>query len=182
MLTAVKRVELYSHLCLCLFPICAGENIFNLIKSELESRNIPWANCIAFGTDNAANMTGQHKGVIAFLKRKNDSMFLAGCCLHLIHLAAKKGSGALPVSVDDVLVDIYYFFDKSDKRQAEFRQFQDLCDKDQRRMLKHGATRWLSIGRCVKRLLENWEPLKLYFKHQKESYDSTQSAVAGKRI
>ncbi|KAL8601691.1 hypothetical protein ACOMHN_033867 [Nucella lapillus] len=70
--------------------------------------------------------------------------------------------------LEEILVDIYYFFQKSTLRQSNLRELQGLYDVEQRKMLKHGCTRWLSIARCIKRLLESWEPLKhLFYKELK---------------
>ena len=55
-----------------------GENIFQLIEAELRSSHIPWDNCLSLGCDNANVMTGRHKGVYAFVKDKQPSVFLSG--------------------------------------------------------------------------------------------------------
>lgn len=94
-------------------------------------------------------MTGHRKGVYAFIKGKQPNTYLSGCVLHLIHIAAKKAATSLP-SVDDLLIDVYYYFNKSDKRKSEFMDMLTLCDLEQKRMLKHVCTRWLSIGRYVR--------------------------------
>ena len=78
-----------------------------LMDAEFQSRDIPWSNCIAFGSDNASVMTGNKKGVIAFIERKQPSIYLSGCPLHRVHIAAKKAAGCLP-PVDGILVDIYF--------------------------------------------------------------------------
>lgn len=139
-------------------PVCSeaatGQNIFNLMDKDLRDRNITWDKCLSVGSDNASVMTGCHKGVFAYVKEKQPSVFLSGCVLHLIHISAKKAAEALP-SIDDVLIDIYYYFNKSDSRKLLFKGSQDLCDLEQKRMLKHVCTRWLSIGRCIERLLFN---------------------------
>lgn len=102
---------------------------------------------------------------------------MAGYCLHLVHIAARKGAQCLP-DVGDVLQDVYYFFQKSDKRKQEFSSMQVLFDVEQKRMLKHVCTRWLSIGRCLERLLQNWSPLKEYFKEEKKVQDSKKSSMS----
>ena len=155
-------------------PICegsaTGEHIFQLLEADLASRNVPWTNCLAVGCDNAPVMTGSKKGVIAFVWEKHPDVFMAGCCLHLVHIAAHKG--AICVSaVEYVLMDIYYYFQKSGKRQHEFAALQQMYDIDQKRMLKHVCTRWLSIGRCLGRLLHNWTALKAFFKAEKEAQE-----------
>ncbi|KAL8564482.1 hypothetical protein ACOMHN_017624 [Nucella lapillus] len=134
---------------------------------RLQAQGVSWDNCIAFGSDNAPVMTGQNKGVFAFVTDKNRNVYLAACTLHLVHIGAKKGAACLP-PVEEILVDIYYFFQKSTLRQSNLRELQGLYDVEQRKMLKHGCTRWLSIARCIKRLLESWEPLKhLFYKELK---------------
>ncbi len=44
------------------------------LNEELQTRQIPWSNCISFAADNASVMSGQHKGVIAFVKKENESI------------------------------------------------------------------------------------------------------------
>jgi len=113
---------------------------------ELSTRQIPWTNNLALGCDNASVMTGCRKGVYAFAKRKHENIYLAGCTLHLIHISAKKAAEVLP-PVDDVLIDIYYYFGKSETRKRDFKGSQDIFDREQKKMLKHVCTTWLSISR-----------------------------------
>jgi hypothetical protein len=40
---------------------------------------------------------------------------------------------------------------------------------EQKKVLKHVSTRWLSIGRSLERLLENWDPLKVFFREESTS-------------
>ncbi|GFR86306.1 connexin 27.5 [Elysia marginata] len=146
----------------------------------MTENEIPWSNCIAIGCDNAAVMTGARKGVYAFVKEKNPKIFLAGCNLHLAHLAAEKAAAVLPVSPAELLVDIFYYFSKSSLRQSNFIKFQELCSVDQKAMLKHVPTRWLSIERCLARLLENWQPLKEFFRG--ETTGNNKSAYATGKV
>lgn len=46
-----------------------------------------------------------------------------------------------------------------------------MYDIDQKKMLKHGCTRWLSIGRCLDRLIENWVPLCALFRKEQKLID-----------
>lgn len=124
-----------------------GENIFKLVDAEVKSAGLSWTNCLALGCDNASVMVGQHKGVYAYVKGAHESVFLAGCTLHTIHNGARKaGTECLP-PFEDALTDIYYFFQKSSTRLDKFKAEQDFCGSEQRKMLKHVCTRWLSISR-----------------------------------
>ena len=72
------------------------------------------------------------------------------------------------MSIDDLLIDIYYYLDKSSKRIQKLRDFQQMCDVEVRKILKHVCTRWLSLGLCINRLLEQWNPLLKYFESQQK--------------
>ena len=92
-----------------------GSNIFRLLHNELLANKIPWSNCLTFGSDNCNVMVGQKLGVMGNIKDHNKQVFSSGCLCHLIHIAAEKASQELPFSLDNVLIDIYYYLDKSSK-------------------------------------------------------------------
>ncbi|KAJ8032743.1 Zinc finger MYM-type protein 6 [Holothuria leucospilota] len=140
-----------------------GKNIFDLLDNTLQRYKIPWRNCICFGTDNASVMVGHKSGVAAFLKEANSDIYIQGCPCHLMHLTAEKASKELLLNVEEFLIDIYYYLDKSAKRKQELQAFQTLCGLESRKILKHVSTRWLSLGLSVKRVLEQWNALKDYF-------------------
>lgn len=145
---------------------------------EIDKRHVPWTNCLALGSDNANVMSGKQKGVFGLLLKKHPSLYFAGCPCHLIHIAAEKGASCLPFSINDVLIDTYYYLDKSSKRLALLKTWQDEFEVEHDRILKHGSTRWLSAGRCVNRILENWESLKYFFKEEYEKEESTKKKPA----
>lgn len=140
-----------------------GEKIFNLIDQEFLKYEIPWEHCIALGCDNASVMTGKNKGVIAFCREKHPNILLSGCTLHLVHIAAEKGAECLPVQFSELLTDIFHYFKKSSVRAHKLSIFQDFCEKEQLKIIKHVETRWLSIGKCLSRLIHNWQPLTEFF-------------------
>ncbi|XP_071507007.1 uncharacterized protein [Diadema antillarum] len=151
-------------------PACkqdsTGENIFKLLDHEFSDRKIPWGNCVSFCADNASVMVGKHKGVAAYIHKQNPECYIMGCPCHMMHNTAKKAAQALPIELDDFLIDIYYYLDKSSKRVKGVKALQELCDAPTHKILKHVATRWLSLGQCIDRLIEQWEPLRLFFKEE----------------
>ena len=79
----------------------------------------------------------------------------------------------LPVAVDDLLIDIFYHFKYSAKRWEAFSEIQtEFDDIRPLRVLKHSTTRWLSLLRCLKRLLDQWPALHSYFDPQAEEEPS----------
>ncbi len=91
------------------------------------------------------------------------SVFMQGCPCHRIHIAAQNAAEKLAIKIDELLIDIYYYLDKSSSRQVELQKCQELCNSEERKILKHVNTRWLSQGTCVNRLLRQWEPLQMMF-------------------
>lgn len=150
----------------CLEGESTGENIANLMIEELKKLNIPFENCVSLSCDNAPVMTGNRKGLYAFLKIQQPKLFLMGCLCHLINLAAEKGAAKLPISFDELLIDVFYYFKKSFKRKNELKKFQNLCSVEEKKIIKHCITRWLSLGKCLKRIIDQWQALLLYFKEE----------------
>ena len=61
-------------------------------------------------------------------------------------------------------------FKHSSKRWHEFNEIQlEFSDVKPLRVLKHSSTRWLSLERCLKRLIEQWPALDCYFDRTAES-------------
>lgn len=60
------------------------------------------------------------------------------------------------------------------KRKSEFQQFQAFVNLKPHKMLQPCQTRWLSLGAAIDRVLEQYEPLKLYFGI--ESFDGVSGA------
>ena len=133
-----------------------GVNIFTVVHNK---RGILWHNYVAFCSDNASVMMGVHNGVVAHIVKQ--------CACHLIHLAAQKAAGELPVDIEDFLVDVYYYLEKSTKRHQNLKKCRVLCGASTRKILKHVSTRWLSLGRCIDRLLEHWTPLEVFVESER---------------
>ncbi len=66
----------------------------------------------------------------------------------------------------------------SSKRLTEFNELQKLTEGTNLKVLKHAPTRWLSLGKCLNRLLTLRDPLKRFFreevKNQKTSSKSSE--------
>ena len=167
-------------------PVCegsaTGEKIFQLINSEFEVHNIPWTNCLGFGSDNANVMIGQAQGVYGHILRVNPEIISAGCVCHLLHIGAEKGAKQLSLNADQLLIDTYYYLEKSSKRQAAFKNMQVLNDLKQSEILKHVSTRWLSITACLQRILDNWSALFDFFKAEEQNAQGSGEAERAKSM
>ena len=92
--------------------------------------------------------------------KKNPACYFMGCPCHLVHNVACKASS---FDVEDMCVDVYYYFDKSTKRKSSLVEFAEFCDVKYRQVIKQVNTRWLSLEVAVKRSLQMYPALKSYF-------------------
>ena len=112
-------------------------------------------------------MVGARNSVLSRIRNMQPNIFSLGC---LCNLSALCAAAALPVSIDELLIDIYYHFKHSSKRYSEFSAIrEEFSDIVPLWILKHCTTWWLSLERCVKRLLDQWPALHAYFDREAES-------------
>lgn len=111
----------------------------------MKERHIPWSNVIGFESDTTNVMVGKQNSVLSRVREKQPNVFSQGCVCHLANLCLLSGVKVLLVDVDDFLVDLFYFFDKSAKRKEELCEFQEFTDTQQSKILKHVKTCLLSL-------------------------------------
>ena len=148
-------------------PVCniaTAEKLFDAINTVMEENAIPWKNVVGYASDTANVMVGEHNSVLSRVREKQPKVFSLGCLCHLANLCSAAALKTLPISVDNLLIDIFYHFKYSAKRWEEFSEIQsEFEDIKPLRALKHSTTRWLSLLRCLKRLLHQWPALHSYF-------------------
>ena len=145
-------------------PVCnraTAEALFDVLSEELNSRDIPWSNVIGYASDTASVMVGRNNSVLSRIKQKNPDVFSLGCTCHLAAICATAGLKKLPVSIDNLLIDIYYHFKYSAKRWSEYADIEaEFEDIKPLKFFKHCTTRWLSLERCIRRLIDKWPALR----------------------
>lgn len=157
------------------FDICTttGEDcgkayaIFDAINSKFDEDSVPWSNAVSLSVDNTNAMIGIRNSVASRCKEKNPSIFIAGCPCHLAHLVASEANDAFTevsgMNIESIVVDLFYWFDKSSKRKGKLSTYFEFCDQEYQQVLKHISVRWLSLERCVDRALKKLPSLKSYF-------------------
>ena len=93
-------------------------------------------------------MTGRKKGVILFVRRQQQEVHMSGCCIHLVHIAAKTGASCL-LPFDNILVDIFHFFKKTVNRQTDFKESV---------YVRPGSAK--NAQTCLHPLAEHWKVLR----------------------
>ena len=98
------------------FPVLTSgtaSGIFEAAENVVTTNNIHWLNVVGFASDNCNTLIGSKESVLTRLRDKNPNVFSIRCFCHPASLCAKDGVKALQFKVDDLLVDIFYFFHHS---------------------------------------------------------------------
>ena len=118
---------------------------------------------VGFAADNAAVMKGNRIGVQARFKEILPNIYTLGCVCHSVHMCASAAAGKLPIYIEDFITDIYNYFSNSSKRIDQLNECQVFCNLKPHKLLHPAQTRWLSLQAAVDRVLENWDPLIMFF-------------------
>ena len=141
--------------------------IFDKMDGVLSNYNIPWDNCVGLGVDNTSVNTGRHNSIISRIHAINQNVYLMGCPCHIAHNTANAAADALRnvtgFDVEELVVDMFYWFDKSTKRKSSLEEYCCFCDVQYRKVVKHVSTRWLSLETAVERVLKLYSGLRSYF-------------------
>ena len=137
-----------------------ANNLFSALKLSLGQFGIDFSKALAFMSDTTNVMKGARSGVQKLIRDENPHLHDVGCICHLAYLTVKAGMETLPVNIDQLFVDIFYYFFHSSKRRQEFSDIWcSLFTSEPDEILKHCTTRWLSLLRCVRRYIEQYDGL-----------------------
>ena len=158
-----SRAKVTSQLLdMCLTSASTAESIYVKILSLYD---IDWKMCIAFGVD--VNNVGRRNSIPTRVHQENEFIYFVGCPCHMVHNTAHKAAEVFQretgFDVEDMLVDLYYWFDKSTKRKNELYEFCDFLNIEYRQVVKHVSTCWLSLEYAVDQTLQQYSGLKSYF-------------------
>ncbi len=160
---------------MCVTSSSTAESIYSSLNSKLEELlqcSSPWDLCSAVGVDNTSVNIGVRDSIKTRVLQQNSAIFFNGCPCHIIHNAARKSSDefcrSCTFDVEELCIDIFYWFDKSTKRKNSLQSYCTFCDQDYRAVVKHVSTRWLSLEQAVERILKQYESLKSYFRSEDE--------------
>lgn len=163
----ISRNKVASQLLDMCLTSSTAEAIYSKIYDNLSDYDIDWGMCVAFGVDNTNVNMGRRNSIRTRVHAENEAVYFVGCPCHMVHNTACKASESFAATtgfdVEDMLVDIYYWFDKSTKRKNELSNLQ------YRQVVKHVSTRWLSLEYAVDRTLLQYSGLKSYFLSSDES-------------
>lgn len=155
-------------------PDGTAEGLYNSIKHFFATFSIEYKkNMIGFASDGASTMMGIHNSLSTKLKADIPDLFLMKCVCHTFSLCANYACSKILDAVEQLCRELHTYLQYSFKRQTEFCEFQEFVKVKPHKILQLSQTRWLSLLSVVKRIIEQYDALKLYF---------TQEALAQKIV
>lgn len=142
-----------------------AEVLYVAIKDFLTNLAIDIKDCFSIATDGASNLCGVNNSVFTMMKKENPSLILIKCICHSLHLACSHAADELPSNINYLLRETYNWFHRSALRCETYMELYKLINDNEEplKLIPLSVTRWLARSNCVKRLLAQWEPLKLHF-------------------
>ncbi|XP_030756273.1 uncharacterized protein LOC115888841 [Sitophilus oryzae] len=163
------QTNITVDLFLTLIPIidASSLHLYQAIKKFFNDQNIPYSqNMIGFAADGANVMMGGNQSVAKYITDEIPNIFILKCSCHSFALCASYACKKLPESVETLVREVYKYFKYSTKKAGHFKEFQVFCNNKPHKMLQPSQTRWLSLVAVVKRVLEQWDALKLFFQNE----------------
>lgn len=143
-----------------------AQGIVSALKSLLKEIKLDIKNLVGIGVDNASVNVGINNGVYELLKVDNQHLIMVRCVCHSLQLALSHSyANSLPRNIDFLVKETYNWFSHSTKRQIKYKSIYKTINNDSEplKIPKVCDTRWISIEPAVKRILQQWDELKLHF-------------------
>ena len=100
--------------------IGTAHNLFEALKTSLTSKGLDFSKVVAFMSDTTNVMKGARAGVQMLIKNEYPTLYDVGCICHLADLTVKAAMKTLPIDIDQLFIDVFYYFYHSSKRTQEF--------------------------------------------------------------
>ena len=133
------------------------------IVTKLKESGLELDRISAYSADNASLNYGRYNSVFQKLKENNNYILKANCVAHIVHNSAKYAGDRLNIDIENVVNKTFSHFSSSAKRIEELKSIYAFVEMEYQSLLRHVPTRWLSLWPAVKRLYDNWAPIKSYF-------------------
>lgn len=162
----VKMLEFTS------IPNETSETVAGLIKGTAEKNNIV-EKVAGFCGDNCPTNFGSverggENNVYHRLKQWRPAIYGIGCGAHASHNTMKFACSQLPVNIEYIVVKIFTHFYIYTVRVEALKSICELEEIEYAQLLGYAKTRFLALGPAIGRILQIYDPLKIYFMQLKD--------------
>ncbi|XP_077983943.1 uncharacterized protein C17orf113-like [Glandiceps talaboti] len=162
-----------------------AETVADKMLEVLGDHGIEISKVMGLGSDGASVMTGRHNGVGVRLKRQNVYLIHVHCVAHRLALAAADASRSVKKITEykKTVNNIFNFFKYSATRYQRLRELNKILNTEDVLSLKEPCSvRWLSFGRAVKGIYDNWPALVMEFDEEASQRDNAVASGLLKQI
>ena len=135
------------HLGTIVITELTADGIFSSLEETFSKYHLSFDKLLTFTSDTCNVMKCARNGMMAKLHAKLPKVIDVHYICHVV----------------DDLVEIYFHFHRSVKRVALPSEYTEFCTTENKSVVKHYQTQWLSLGRSIKCILQMWELLCSYF-------------------
>jgi hypothetical protein len=143
--------------------------LYRTVVDFFDTHQVPYkTNLICFASAGANAMMGSKHSLRVLLMNDIPNLYFIKCVPHSLALCASYACLKLPRTPKDLVRDLHNYFHQSYsyKRERELKEFQAFVECQPHKLLYPSQTRWLSLLSVVRRVLEQFNALQLYFQSQ----------------
>jgi len=142
----------------------SAKGVYDAIVNFFNTHDIPYKhNLTGFASDGPNVMFGNRHSVKSLLEEDVPHLFVIKRLCHSLALCASYACQKLPSDVENLVHEVYNYMKFSSKRQKHFQEFQEFLDMKPYKLLQPSQTRWLALHAYVKRMVDMYKSIKLYF-------------------
>ena len=149
-----------------------GKTLYEMVKKELfcgQDAHLVEKHFMGIASDKGGNLLAVRAGLAnRLIKDYSYSIAVHDYC-HIFNLVCEAAMEAFPESVVKTIKTISAHFKQSPMRKAIFREVQierGVGKNETKEILSYVPTRWFSLNDSIKRILELWDLLEIYFEQE----------------
>ena len=118
---------------MCCSKSGTADILFEKIYNALRSNEIDWPSRVGLCLDDTSVNLGQYNSTKTRVQEVNNLISIDRCPCHIVHNTANEGTEMFMLEsgfdIEDMLVDIFYWFEKSSKRKVKYKEFCSFCNQ-----------------------------------------------------
>lgn len=137
--------------------------MYKMIDTTIKKHGLSYDYISGLSADNCNANFGVNCSLYTELKKNNCYLVKANCNAHVIHNTVRHLIDKLDYDAENLILKVYAHFSLSAKRRELLIEFSEFTEVEYFELTRHVTTRWLSLNKCIEKILKLWRPLISYF-------------------